>query len=75
MLLSSHVSALIAEDTSLDLLALVGLVCLIHVVEVVVVVPGLRTAWVILRKYEHEVICAQLDALLGVRDHILDLFE
>ena len=48
---------------------------LLLIVEVVVVVPGFRTAWVALRQHKDQVVCAQLDALLWVRDHVLDLFQ
>ena len=43
-------------------------------VEVIVIVPSLRTAWIVLGEYKHEIVGSQLDALVWVRDDILDLF-
>ena len=45
------------------------------VVVVLVVVPGLSRAWIALGQYEYFIVGAQLDALLGVGDHIPDLFQ
>ena len=45
------------------------------VVKVIVIVPSLRTAWIILGQYKHEIVSSELNALLRVRDNVLDLFK
>ena len=45
------------------------------IIEIVVIVPSLRWAWIGLSEHKNQVIWAKLDWLLWISDHILNLFQ